>query len=328
MPMALTFVMLIFAEVTPKSVAAVFPEKIAFPASFILRPLLLTFYPVVWLVNFLSNSLAKVFGLDIVNSKLTDNLRPEELRTVVDEACDSIPKHRQGILLNVLDLEKATVEDILVPRNEVEGIDLEDNIDTIMSNISAAKYTRLPVYEGDLNKIVGILHLRSVAKFACGNKSDITHDAIRAQLSDPYFIPESTPLPTQLINFQQEKQRTAVVVDEYGDIQGLATLVDLLEEIVGDFVNDTSEQQAQDIVAYKENCYIIDASVSVRDINRNLGWELPTDGPKTLNGIIVEFLERIPDATVSFRLDNYTFEIKEIGENRIDKALVMRIPTD
>ncbi|MFL0803147.1 MAG: CNNM domain-containing protein [Agarilytica sp.] len=324
LPIVLTIVILIFAEVTPKSVAAVYPEKVAFPASLLLMPLLWILLPVVWLINGISNGIARIFGLDTSASSLGDHLHPDELRTVVDEAGDLIPDQHQGMLLNVLDLEKATVEDILIPRNEIMGIDLEDDIDEIIDDIQNAEYTLIPVYVGDINKIVGVLHQRNIAKFLKSEGSTaITHDAIKSLSSKPYFIPESTPLSTQLLNFQKEKKRMGIVVDEYGEVMGLATLVDLLEQIVGDFATDAAEAEREEIIEQEDNWFLIDASASIRDINRNLGWELPTDGPKTLNGIIVEFLESIPDATVSFEIQNYRFEIKEIGETRIEKALVL-----
>lgn len=322
LPLALTLVILIFAEVTPKSIAAVYPEKIAFPASIVLRPMLWACYPVVWTVNSISNGLARIFGLDTSASKMTDHLHPEELRTVVDEAGDLIPDQHQGMLLNVLDLGKATVEDILIPRNEVIGIDLEDDINKIMELIRTTEYSRLPVYEGDINKVVGILHLRNAARFIRGNDASITHDDIRKHATEPYFIPESTPLTTQLLNFQKEKRRIALVVDEYGDILGLATLVDLLEEIVGDFSTDSAEETEIGIIDTGNGWHKIDASLSIREINRELGWLLPTDGPKTLNGLIVEFLENIPDAIVSFEIGNYRFEINKLSETRIESALV------
>ncbi len=322
MPFALTIIFLIFAEVTPKSVAAVYPEKIAFPASYILTPLLWFLRPIVWSINGICNGIAKIFGLDPSSSVLTDHLKPEELRTVVNDAGDLIPDQHQGMLLNVLDLEKATVEDILIPRNEVLGIDLKDDIETIIKVIQSTEYTRIPVYEEDIDNIAGVLHQRDIVKLSKGDRENITHQAIKSLASKPYFVPESTPLSTQLLNFQKEKQRMAIVVDEYGDVMGLATLVDLLEQIVGDFATDEAEEANQEITELPENWYLIDASASIRDINRNLGWQLPTGGPKTLNGIIVEFLENIPDARVSFEIENYRFEIREIGETRIEKALV------
>lgn len=328
LPVVLTIIILVFAEVTPKTVAALYPEKIAFPASFVLQPLLLFLYPFVLTINTISNALARLMGMDTSATVMSDHLHPEELRTVVDEAGDLIPDQHQGMLLNVLDLEKATVEDILIPRNEVVGIDLEDDIDDIVELIQTTEYTRLPVYEGDINKVTGVLHMRSIAKFLKSTAEKITHQDILALLNKPYFVPESTPLPTQLMNFQKEKERVAIVVDEYGDVMGLATLVDLLEEIVGDFATDTAEEEEEEIVSYPNDWYLIDASTSIRDINRNLGWNLPTDGPKTLNGIIVEFLESIPDAVVSFEIGNYRFELKELSDTRIEKAFVFEKADD
>lgn len=322
LPFVLTIVILIFAEVTPKSVAAVYPERIAFVASMVLKPLLWALYPVVWVVNHISNGIAALFGLNTSGAKLTDHLHPEELRTVVDEAGDLIPDQHQGMLLNVLDLEKATVEDIMVPRNEVVGIDLEDDIPTILELIRHSEYTRLPVYEGDINNVVGVLHLRNAARFLTGDDRAVTREAIRQYSTAPYFVPESTPLHTQLLNFQKEGQRYALVVDEYGDIQGIATLVDLLEEIVGDFAADEGEDTDQEITELTDGWYLIDASASVRDINRRLAWRLRTDGPKTLNGIIVEYLERIPDAPVCFEIDNYRFDVTKLSETRIEETRV------
>ncbi len=325
LPIALTLVILIFAEVTPKSVAAVYPERIAFPASLILRPLLVILYPVVWLINSISNAIARIFGMDPSQARSADHLRMDELRTVVDEAGELIPDQHQGMLLNVLDLENATVEDIMVPRNEVEGIDMEDDITKILATIRKTEYTRLPVYEGNINNVTGILHLRNAPRFLTGDDSTITHEAIREHMSEPYFIPESNPLPTQLMNFQKQKHRVAVVVDEYGDVQGIATLVDLLEEIVGDFSTDAAEDDYEGIVECENDWYLIDASEFVRDVNRNIGWQLPTDGPKTINGIIVEYLENIPDACVSFQIGNYRFEIVEFCDTRIEKAKVLEM---
>ena len=324
---SLTFILLIFAEVTPKSLAAAYPDKIAFPASWLLRPLLTLLYPVVWIINLICNSIARIFGLSTSEVKITDHLHPEELRTVVDESGDLIPDKHQDMLLNVLDLEKATVEDILIPRNEIVGIDLEDDIDEIIGTLRTTEYARLPVFEGDINRIVGVLRLRNLAKFVHTDQV-IDHKKIRELVTPPYFVPESTSLPTQLMNFQAEKERMAIVVDEYGDVLGVATMVDLLEEIVGDFATDTADEIENDIIEDKDQSYIIDASTSIRDINRNLGWQLPTNGPKTLNGIIVEFLENIPDARVSFEIGNYRFEIQEIGDTRIGKARVKEMSTD
>ncbi len=323
----LTLVLLIFAEVTPKTVAALHPEKIAFPASVILKPLLYLLYPAVWVVNHLSNSLVKLFGIDPTTHPKHEHLRPEELRTVVDEAGDLIPDQHQGMLLNILDLEKSTVEDIMIPRNEIIGLDLEDDIPTLMRQIRNSEYTRLPVYDGDINNIIGILHLRYATRFMYGDDSTITHDAIRRFSQEPYFVPEGTPLNIQLMNFQKEKHRMGIVVDEYGDIQGLITLEDLLEEIVGDFTTNTAEEQTEEISALGDGWYLIEGGASIRDVNRTLGWELPTKGPKTLNGLAVEYLESIPDANVSFQLGRYRFETEKISDKVIEKARVRLLKT-
>lgn len=322
----LTLMLLVFAEVTPKTVAALYPERIAFPASVVLRPLLLVLYPFVWLVSAISNVLVRLFGVNPnAKSRLTDHLHLDELRTVVDEAGDLIPEQHQDMLLNVLDLENATVEDIMIPRNEVIGVDLEDDIPKILELLRTAEYTRLPVYEGDINNIVGVLHLRKVVRIMKEDDVNITHDAIREQMYSPYFVPESTPLTTQLLNFQKQKRRFAVVVDEYGEVQGIATLVDLLEEIVGEFSSDTADGEDQEITPLEDDWYLIDASASVRDINRHLGWRLPTDGPKTINGVIVEFLESIPDALCSFDMGVYRFEITHLCETRIEATRIKEV---
>lgn len=316
----LTLIILIFAEVTPKTVAAIHPEKVAFPASWILQPLLWLLTPAVWLVNSISNALARMFGVNPQESGQNELLRPEELRTAVDEAGDLIPDQHQGMLLNILDLEKATVEDIMIPRNEVVGIDIEDDIPTIMEQIRNSAYTRLPVYEGDVNNVIGVLHLRNAAKFIYGGDDTISHDAIKRFAREPYFVPESTPLHIQLMNFQKKKRRIALAVDEYGDIQGIVTLEDLLEEIVGDFTTNMAEDNQQEITAIDQHWYAIEGGTSIRDINKQLGWNLPTDGPKTLNGIIVEQLESLPDGHVSLKMAGYQIETQKLSEVMIEVA--------
>lgn len=322
----LTLVVLIFSEVTPKTIAALYPEKIAFPASFLLKPLLFILYPVVWLVNTFSNALARVFGVDPSQASLSEALHPEELRTAVDEHGDLIPDQHQGMLLNVLDLEKATVEDIMVPRNEVFGLDLEEDIGTLLKRIRTSDYTRLPVYEGDINNIIGILHLRNAARFIYGDNETVTHEAIRRFTREPYFIPEGTPLHTQLMQFQQQKRRIAIVVDEYGDVQGLVTMEDLLEEIVGEFTTNLAEDGSTEISELDNEWFLIEGGTSIREINRTLDWELPTDGPKTLNGLIMEYTESIPAGNIGFKIGNYRFETVELSDKMIESAMVKQIP--
>ncbi len=320
--MILTLVILIFAEVTPKTIAALHPERIAFPASWVLRPLQVILWPFVWLINRVSNFLVRLFGVDPDNHNSDEHLNPDELRTVVDEAGDLIPDRHQGMLLNVLDLEKVTVEDIMIPRNEVIGLDLNDDISVLMQEIRASEYTRLPVFEEDINKIVGILHLRNSARFIHGDDTTVTKEAIKRFSSEPYFVPEATPLHTQLLNFQKAKTRMGMVVDEYGEVQGIVTLEDLLEEIVGDFTTNSAEEDHEDITKLEGDWYLIDGSASIREINRALSWEMPTDGPKTLNGLSVEYLENIPDANISYDIGQYRFATVEISDKRIEKVHV------
>lgn len=321
----LTFVMLVFSEITPKTIAALYPERIAFIASWVLRPLSYILYPAVIGVNVLSNALVRLFGVDASKHSTIEHLNPDELRTVVDEAGDLLPDQHQGMLLNVLDLEKSTVEDIMIPRNEVEGLDLELPIPELLQRIRTSEYTRLPVYERDLNKVVGILHLRNAARFILGDDTTVTHEAIREFSNEPYFVPESTKLHMQLLNFQKQKCRMALVVDEYGEVQGIVTLEDLLEEIVGDFTTNSAEEESTDIIAQDDGWHLIDGGTFVRDINRALEWELPTDGPKTLNGLAMEYLENIPDADVGFQINQYRFETTQVTDKVIASLRVSKI---
>jgi Mg2+/Co2+ transporter CorB len=313
----LTLAMLVFAEVTPKTIAALHPERVAFTASLILRPLSFLLYPFVVMINAVSNRITRLFGIDSKTHMHIEHLHPDELRTVVDEAGDLIPEQHQGMLLNVLDLEKSTVEDIMIPRNEVEGLDMENSVQELLQQIRTSEYTRLPVYEGDINNVIGVLHLRNAARFILGDDNSVTHQAIREQMSEPYFVPESTKLHTQLLHFQQQKSRMALVVDEYGEVQGIVTLEDLLEEIVGDFTTNSAEEGSSDILPQDDGSYLIDGGTFIRDINRALEWDLPTDGPKTLNGLAMEILENIPDGNIGFRIDGYRVETTEITDKMI-----------
>lgn len=316
----LTVVILLFSEVTPKTIAALHPEKIAFPASLILKPLLIVLYPIVWMINRISNYLASLLGVDLAAHQHQDQLDPDELRTVVDEAGDLIPDQHQEMLLNILDLEKATVEDIMIPRNEVEGLDLDDDIPTLLKKIRASEYTRLPVYHGDLNNVVGMLHLRNVSRILYGDDSAVTHEAIKRFTREPYFVPMSTPLHVQLLNFQKQKRRIAIVVDEYGDVQGIITLEDLLEEIVGDFTTNLAEETSQDITPLSDEWYLIDGSTGLREINRTLLWQLESQDAKTLNGLIMEYLENIPDGNTSFQIGDYRFETVALSDKMIEQV--------
>ena len=310
----LTLIVLIFAEVTPKTIAALYPEKIAYPSSLLLMLLLKILYPVVWIVNFVSNSLVRMLGFHLEADSDDQHLSPEELRSVVYESHVRIPQRRHGMLLNILDLEKVSVKDILVPRNEVVGIDIEDELDDILDQIGSIQHTRLPVFKQDIDNIVGILHLRSVGRLL--KVEHLNKAAIVQETDEPYFIPESTPLHIQLFNFQKKKLRMAVVVDEYGSVKGIITLEDILEEIVGEFTTDMADNH-RDISEQSDGSFLIDGGSSIREINRELDWDLDSTGAKTLNGLLMEILESIPDSLVGIELDGYYAEIVQVQDNVI-----------
>ena len=317
----LTILVLVFAEVTPKTIAAQYPEWFAFKASHILKPLLTLFWPLVWAINKLTNGLVKLLGFD-PNSSRDDGLDTEELRSVVDLSGHKMSDSHQGMLKGILDLENVTVEDIMIPRNEINGLDIEDEPDVLMAKLFKSEYTRMPIYDGDINNIIGIFHIRKANHLA--RAEQVTRGAIKRFAEEPYFIPASTTLTTQLLNFKTTRNRFAVVVDEYGEVKGLVTLEDILEEIVGDFTTNTADE-ADEILARGDSSYLIDGVATIREINKATGWSLPTDGPKTLNGLALEQLESIPDGNVSFMVNGYRFETEEINGNMIKKIAVKLI---
>jgi Mg2+/Co2+ transporter CorB len=308
----LTLVVLIFSEAAPKTLAALHPERVAFPAALIYYPLLKVTYPIVWLVNVASNGVLYLFGVRSGDAELAPLTR-EELRTLVHEAGGRISSRYQQMLISILDLEKVTVDDVMVPHNEIVGIDLEDDADEIEQIINRSEHTRLPVYEGDIDKIVGILHLRRLANLA---QRSFDNASLRRLLVEPYFVPEGTPLSTQLVQFQRRRERIALVVDEYGDIQGIVTLEDILEEIVGEFTTDPADTD-EDVVREGPESFLVNGTANIRELNRSQGWELPTDGPKTLNGLIVEMLETIPEPSTCLMISGYPLEIVAADDNRV-----------
>ena len=315
----LTLVILIFAEITPKTIAAYHPEKIAFPASYILQPLLKVLFPAVWAVNLITKLLLRMLGIHTQDDS-ANNLSREELRTLVNESSVHIPRNHQEMLISILDLEKVTVDDIMIPRNEIIGIDIEDDLDNIFQQIRSSQHTRIPVYRGDINNIIGILHLRNMTRVLSNEEPN---KALLLQACrDPYFIPESTPLNTQLLHFQREKRRIGIVVDEYGDVLGLATMEDILEEIVGEFTTDYSASSTTDINPQDDGYFLIDGTTTIRAINKTLHWHLPVNGPKTLSGLITESLETIPDSPICLTLYNHRIEIRQIKDNIIKTARV------
>jgi Mg2+/Co2+ transporter CorB len=318
---SLTILVLVFSEVTPKTIAAQNPEWFAFKASHILKPLLQLFSPLVWMVNTLTNGMISLLGFD-PNKDRDDGLDTEELKSLVDISGHKLSDSHQGMLRGILDLENTTVEDIMIPRNEVKGLDLEENIGDLMNSILDSEYTRQPIYEGDINNIIGIFHGRKANHLLRSKK--VTHNAIKRFAEEAYFIPESTTLTKQLLNFRQTKNRFAVVVDEYGEMQGLVTLEDILEEIVGDFTTNTADE-VEDVIARSDGSYEIDGAATIREINKTTGWTLPTDGPKTLNGLALEQLQSIPDGNVSFLVEDYRFETEKINGTMVKKVCVTRM---
>jgi Mg2+/Co2+ transporter CorB len=318
----LTLVVLIFSEVTPKTLATLHPERIAYPSAYVYGPLLKLLYPLVWLVNLFANGLLRLLGVTPEGGSVTA-LSREELRTVVSEAGAMIPERSRSMLLGILDLERATVEDIMIPRNEVEGIDIQDDETEIIRVIRSAGYTRLPLFDGSIDNVVGILHSRDALHALLDQ--GLGKQSLRAIAQAPYFVPEGTPLYQQLLNFQREKQRIGLVVDEYGDFMGLITLVDLLEEVVGEFATDPSDSISE-IHRGEDGSLTIDCGIGVRELNRALRWDLPTRGPKTLNGLILEYLETIPEPGTSLRLHGHPMEIIQTTENTVKTVRIQPRP--
>lgn len=313
----LTIVVLVFAEVTPKTLAAMHPEKFALPATLVIEPLLRILYPFVWFVNLSSKLIFKILGIS--KGTNSDKLSSEELRIVVNEAGSMIPHSHQKMLLSILDLEKATIDDIMVPRSELVGIDLDNEWKDIIKQLAETQHTRLPVYEGDIDHMIGIIHIRRALRFF--HNEDSSKDDFRKIIREAYYVPTGTPLNTQLLNFQHERRRNALVVNEYGDILGLVALEDILEEIVGEFTTDPSSTR-RDLHIKDDGNYLIDGSITVRELNKILHWKLPTKGPKTLNGLIIEYLEHIPEPGTSMLLDNYPIEIIQTTKNAVKTVLI------
>lgn len=309
----LTVVILIFSEVTPKTVAALHPEKIAFPASLIIKPLLTILYPLVWALNMMGSGLLKLLGIS-EQDRNNHQLSSEELRTVVYEAKGMIPQRHQQMLLGILDLERATVEDIMVPRNEIVGIDLNAPLESIAEQLATSQHTRLPLYHENIDNVIGMVHLRKLLRLF--KHDEFNKEMLEKNARELYFVPEGTPLNTQLINFQRHKRRIGLVVNEYGDIQGLVTLEDILEEIVGEFTTNP-DALSPDIHQLDDGTFLVDASITIRELNRMMQWNLPTEGPKTLNGLILDYLEVIPEAGTSLLLEGHPIEIVQLANNAV-----------
>lgn len=315
--LALTFVVLIFGEVVPKTLAAFNPERIAYPASFLLSSLQKLLHPVVWSINGLTRLLLRPFGIH-PRVDVIERLNREELRTLLKEG-GQISNEHQRMLVNILDLEHATVDDVMIPRQDIVGIDLEDEWATILTQLTQTLYTRMPVYRGSIDQVEGTLHIRSVISKL--NEGGLTIDDLKRSIRSPYFIPEGTNLMQQLLEFQSRERRMGLVVDEYGDIQGMVTLDDILEEIVGEYTSDGRER-SRAIRHLDDNTWLVDGATSIRMLNRRMNWDLPEEEANTVNGLLLEVLEAIPDGKTCVRIGGLIITIVEINDNVIGKVLI------
>ena len=318
--LSLTLVILIFAEVTPKTLAALYPERISFPSSVILLPLLTLLYPFVYLVNGICNGLLALFRVQHTGDN-GNSLSREELRTVVHEAGAMIPKKHQDMLMGILDLENVTAEDIMVPRGDIVSIDINDEWKDIQKQLVNSQHTRVLLYRDSIDDAVGFVHVRDALRLL--SKDQFTKATLLRAVREIYFTPESTPLHTLMYKFQEVKERIGLVVDEYGDIQGLVTLEDILEEIIGDFTTSFLPDHSKEANLQSDGSVLIDGSANIRELNKELDWQFPTEGPKTLNGLILEYLEDIPEANISLRLAGYPIEVLEMKDNMVKTVRVI-----
>ena len=314
----MTIIMIIFAEVMPKTIAALKPESIAFPASYFLKPLSKILSPLVTLVTFVSNGVTKLFGINL-NDAENEELKPEELRTLLQTS--RVPKRQENMLMGIFDMDSLSVNDVMIAKNEIEGINIKDDIGDIVKNLNVLRYTYIPLYKDTIDNISGFISSNKKADFLSLDKPSKT--SLKNFIQDPLFIPENTPLNTQLANFQLENKRVGLIVDEYGDIEGLITLTDILEIIVGEITSDTLEKM--DIMPQADGSFMLEGSMMIRDINKRINWDLPTDGPKTLSGLILETAQSIPESNVGIKIGEYRFETVLIKDNVVKMAKAERI---
>ena len=319
-PMILVFVVLIFAEVAPKTIAALYPEVIAFPAAWILSGLQYLLAPAVWLVKFFSNGLLRALRIRVRSQ--SDALSNEELRAAVAESTGMIDTSHQSMLLRILELEKVTVEDVMVPRAEMEAIDIEDDWEEVVEQLATSHHTRVPVFSGSLDNIVGIAHIRKM--FYLSEMGEFNRDTMLGMMREPYFVPENTSITHALTNLKDRRRRFGIVVDEYGDIKGLITLELILEEVVGEFTS-IAPALDEDIIAEEDGSYLVRGSTNLRDINRRLDWTLPLSEVKTMNGLITENLEDIPEAATCFKVDDYVIEVLQTRDTIVNVARISRL---
>ena len=314
----MTIIMIIFAEVMPKTIAALKPESIAFPSSYLLKPLSKILSPLITLVSFVSNNVTKLIGIDLDNAN-KDELKPEELRTLLQTS--GVPKRQEEMLMGIFDMDNLSVNDVMIPKNEIIGIDLNDETEDIVKQLQEIDFTYIPCYEDTIDNIQGFLSLNKKAEFLGSEEKSIR--SLRDELREPLFVPENTPLYKQLANFQSSGRRVGLIVDEYGDIEGIITLRSILEIIVGEITTESIEKM--DIMPQADGSYLVDGSMMIREVNRRLKWELPTEGPKTLSGLILEEIQTIPDTNVGLSIESYRIETVLIKDNVIKLAKVKEI---
>lgn len=319
---SLTFAILVFAEITPKVIGATYPERIALPASFVLAVLLKLATPLVWFVNLFVRAVLSALRIPRRGEAQPEQLTPQELRTVVLEAGNFIPPKHRSILLNLFDLEQLTVDDVMTPRARIEALDISQPPEAIVHQLVTCYHNKLPVCEGDIARVVGMLHVRKLLPLL--GEQHLTADQIREKMVPPYFIPAGTPLLQQLQMFQDNRQRVGLVVDEYGDVQGLVTLEDIIEEIVGEFTTQAPGSAARRLQWDADGQTVVDGSISLRELNRQLRLRFPTDGPRTLNGLLLEILQEIPDAACCLRLPDCIVEIIQTDEQAVRRARLIR----
>jgi Mg2+/Co2+ transporter CorB len=319
---AASFSILVFAEILPKVFGARFSEQLALVASYLLVPLIRITAPVMWIINVLVRGILKLFRIKPV-AEGAPALSMEEMRTLVLEGGQFIPKKHHNIMVNLFDLENMTVDDTMTPRALIEGVDIEDKIEAIRNALSTSHHTRLIVYEGDLSNVIGLVHVRKVLN--ASEKEPLTKETLREIMREPYFIPEGTPLLEQLTHFQTQQRRMALVVDEYGEIQGLVTLQDILEEIVGEFTSQ-SPMNAGMFRVQDDGSIIVEGSCPLRVLNRKLGYNFALDGPKTMNGLLLEQLEDIPEPGTAVKVGDYPIEILQTEDRKVKVVRLSKLP--
>ncbi|EOZ9374000.1 HlyC/CorC family transporter [Enterobacter hormaechei] len=319
----LTFVVLVFAEVLPKTIAALYPEKVAYPSSFLLAPLLILMMPLVWLLNMVTRVLMRMVGIK-ADVTISSALSKDELRTIVNESRSQISRRNQDMLLSVLDLEKVSVDDIMVPRNEIVGIDINDDWKAVVRQLTHSPHGRIVLYRDSLDDAISMLRVREAYRLMT-EKNEFTKEVMLRAADEIYYVPEGTPLSTQLVKFQRNKKKVGLVVDEYGDIQGLVTVEDILEEIVGDFTTSMSPSLAEEVTPQNDGSVLIDGSANIREINKAFNWHLPEDEARTMNGMILEALEEIPATGTRLRIEQYDIDILDVQDNMIKQVKVLPV---